>query len=360
MEPCFPEPTADDERPGLMDETRPAFLRRSTWVRAADLRRFYNVNLSRLPVDIGSRLCRDLRVDSTGSKHFELVVGRFLQELGARSIEYEVPGSEGRRIDWLARFDDGPVSVEACVPIANRVLGDSMKRTQETVAMAVRLAPPGWHVLVTSVPMFGPNERKTELRLALQRLYASVPKAEAPGHITLAQTFPNGELDLTLFRLGDPSQPAEYGGGPAVGYMDDTSSVIRNAVEGKRRQARGAVKPVLLALCTNGFGALEVDKFDVGLLGHTTYRAVSGDLAFDPTGVFGGGSGEPTFAGALAFAELQMRGGPDPILYVHPRYQGRLPAALLKLRRRFPVAHGTGDKPATVSGILDRLDWPTT
>lgn len=294
------------------------------------------------------------------SKHFELVVGRFLQELGAADLEYEAPGSEGRRVDWLAHFDDGSVSVEATLPIVNSVVGNTLKLSREVVDMAIRLAPPGWYVLVAEVPRYGPNERKVQFRRALRDLYAVAPEPRHGEHVVLEREFSNGMLELHLFGQDDPSQPAEAGGGPAVGYFDDTSEVVRAAVEAKRRQARGAAKPVVIAICTNGFGSHEVEKFDIGLLGRTVFHAETDRLSFDATGVFGRGSGEPTFAGALAFAELGMRGGPDPILYVHPRFTGTLPAAFMQLRRRFPLPEGIGDVGAMTSGLLERLDWPTT
>jgi hypothetical protein len=100
------------------------------------------------------------------------------------------------------------------------------------------------------------------------------------------------------------------------------------AVAGKRRQARGVVKPVLAALYTGGFGDFEVDKFDIALFGRTVVHQGRSDITVEPSGVFGRGAGEPTFSGALAFAKLGWRGGPDPILYVHPRFTGRLPQAI--------------------------------
>src|SRR5687768_3788168 len=109
---CFPEPLDPDPTPERSRESTSAFLRRSTWQGAVEMRSFYNRNLSELPVVARERLCRDLHKDRTLSKHFELVVGRFLQVLGATSIEYEAQDTSGRSVDWLAEFDDGRVSVE--------------------------------------------------------------------------------------------------------------------------------------------------------------------------------------------------------------------------------------------------------
>ncbi len=55
---------------------------------------------------------------------------------------------------------------------------------------------------------------------------------------------------------------------------------------------------------------------------------------FEADGAFAGGSGEPTWAGALVFLNVGFMGGPDPVLYLHPRFGGRLPGALQRLERR--------------------------
>ena len=55
---------------------------------------------------------------------------------------------------------------------------------------------------------------------------------------------------------------------------------------------------------------------------------------FEADGVFDGGSGEPTWAAALMFLNVGFLGGPDPVLYLHPRFEGRLPEALQALERR--------------------------
>src|SRR5688572_537703 len=45
-------------------------------------------------------------------------------------------------------------------------------------------------------------------------------------------------------------------------------------------------------------------------------------------------SRSPTFAGVLAFPQLALFGGPEPVLYPHPRFTGTLPAGLLDLAQR--------------------------
>ena len=359
---CFPEPSVDDPTPGRNGESRAAWLRRSTWDRAAETREFYNRNLAALPVDIAKRLCRELHADRTLAKHFELVVGRFLQLLGA-SVEYEVEGVEGRRVDWLGRFDDGTVSVEATLPIANGVVGDTVRASQRIVDLAVRLAPPGWYVMIHRVPQFGPNESLRPLRARLRERYAAVPSPVPDARWTIEEDLDlHGIFGIDLVARPEPSAPAIWGAGPAVGFGDDTSTVVTRAINGKRDQVRGAVRPVLIALCTDGFGSYEVDKFDVALLGHTVWQQWNGDTRFEPDGAFRPTpvGKEPTFAGALVFASLGMRGGPDPILYLHPRYRGVLPAALATLRRRYAGEREVAESPPARDGILDGLGWPRT
>jgi hypothetical protein len=343
---CFPEPIVDDPTPGRDREHRAAWLDRSTWGRAVEMRRFYNENLSALPPTIRDRLCRELKRDRTLAKHFELVVGRYLQLLGAQ-IDYEVPSPSGRRVDWVGHFPDGTVRVEATVPIANAVIGNTLAASARLVELAVRSAPRGWWVMVHAVPRFSANESLRSLRALLLERYATVPAPvlEARHEIEI-DLDDRGDLRLALIARSPASEPAAYGGGPAVGFADDTHVVIQRAIDGKRRQVRDAPKPVLIALCTNGFGTHEVEKFDRALLGPT------GSFRPDPPGK------EPTVAGALVFANLEMRGGPDPILYRHPRYQGPFPQALEGLRQRTATSDDVEDRPATREGTLAGLGWP--
>jgi hypothetical protein len=121
---------------------------------------------------------------------------------------------------------------------------------------------------------------------------------------------------------------------------------------------------VLAALFTGGFAGHQVDDFDVALFGRSVAHydvdmKDTGRRSFNPSGIFGRGHGEPTFAGALAFADLGWTGGPDPILYEHPRFTGVLPSAVVRLRRRQLGAAGILDIPATGEPVLAELGWPT-
>ena len=356
---CFPDPDADDPTDGVEGESRGSWLGRSTSSSATQFRAFYNRMLAALPLPIAERLCRELHVDRGLAKHFELVVGRFLQVLGATQLEYEIEGSEGSRVDWRAHFDDGDISVEATQPLVNAVVGETTKARRSAEAMAIREAPPGWLVWVRHVPAIGPNESLQPLKRLLQDRYRSVPPAIPGGQFTIEEQIAGERLQITLIGSREPMAPARWGGGGAVAFRDDTSEVVANAIEGKRRQARGAARPVLVALCTNGWGVPEVEQFDSALLGHVI-RSESGALRFDPVGAFRPvpAGKDPTFAGALIFANLGMLGGPDPILYLHPRFRGTLPAAITGLRQRYATADGVQEVDGIRTGLLATLGWP--
>lgn len=108
----FPEPTEQDDTWGT-DEERPVeWLQRSTLPRATSIRRALNENLRHFEPRHAASLAKKLRADWK-SHYFELLVGRWLQELGADPVEHEPLGSTGKRIDYRARFTDGVVCVEA-------------------------------------------------------------------------------------------------------------------------------------------------------------------------------------------------------------------------------------------------------
>ena len=108
----FPEPVEPDNT-WRRDNERPVdWLTRSTLPRAMTLREALNENLSRFEPKHAASLAKKLRADWK-SHYFELLVGRWLQELGADEVEVEPFGTNGTRIDYQARWIDGAVCVEA-------------------------------------------------------------------------------------------------------------------------------------------------------------------------------------------------------------------------------------------------------
>src|SRR6266566_7037947 len=78
----FPEPSEPDDTWGGNEEKPVDWLTRSTLPRAASLREALNENLSRFEPKHAASLAKKLRADWK-SHYFELLVGRWLQELGA-------------------------------------------------------------------------------------------------------------------------------------------------------------------------------------------------------------------------------------------------------------------------------------
>jgi hypothetical protein len=63
-------------------------------------------------------------------------------------------------------------------------------------------------------------------------------------------------------------------------------------------------------------------------------RALFGTSVTQGDGLFAGGEGEPTISGVLAFPEVGFLRCDDPILWLHPRFQGEFPQALYDLEIR--------------------------
>lgn len=108
----FPEPASTDDTWGESGAPPVEWLRRSTLPRAVSLRAALNENLNHFQPNHAASLAKKLRADWK-SHYFELLVGRWLQELGADPVEHEPVGSNGTKIDYCGSFRDGAVCVEA-------------------------------------------------------------------------------------------------------------------------------------------------------------------------------------------------------------------------------------------------------
>ena len=82
---------------------------------------------------------------------------------------------------------------------------------------------------------------------------------------------------------------------------------------------------------------------------------------FQRDGLFAGGEGEPTISGVLAFPEVGFLRCVDPVLWVHPRFVGRLPRALEDLQiRTMPDAEPEVNvRPAKKTELLRNLGFVT-
>jgi len=80
---------------------------------------------------------------------------------------------------------------------------------------------------------------------------------------------------------------------------------------------------------------------------------------FQRDGLFTGGEGEPTNSAVLAFPKVGFLGCDEPVLWVHPRFEGQFPRALNDLESR--CAPGAGPdgtvRPAGQTDVLRNLGF---
>ena len=357
----LPEPTALDDSWGRRGEQPLEWIARSTLPRATAARQFLNNNLTKLPAAAQAAIFRDVRT-RLQSAFFELVVALTLQELGG-SLTMEQEQAGGRRPDFLVRFPGSTIVVEATSPVIDAEAGDIVKDRNPLLDIVESAAPNGWRILVGELPLLGPTDSKKAFKRAVQRMLAVPPPDPDAARMDLVEQLPQGVIELTLFP-GDPGdQPIWMEPGFAV--FGDAEQRIRHAVAKKKPQVRNAAVPVLLAINAGSLiGSLEA--FDSALLGRrvgiVNHRGEEVATRFDFDGAFAttsGGRSSPIVAGVLAFVGVGFTGFPDPVLYIHPRFQGVLPGAVLALEQR-TFDHEAGaisTKPARRSGIVEQLGF---
>jgi hypothetical protein len=332
----FSEPSQADDSWGRRGESVTSWVERATLPRAQATRRFLNENLSALPKEHQAALHKALH-DRWPSAFFELIVAGTLQVLGA-SIEVEPGGAEDIRIDFVASFPDSTVSVEAVAPAFNLEVGEQVKHRNPLLDIVESLAPPDLWVLVEALPELGPSDSKRRFKNAVERLLADATEANLTSPTEFVEELPQGTLRIKVTpKSANVSTDRSIGIEPALTAFDDTENRVRRAVDRKRRQGREGAMPTLLAIHATGISS-SYEAFDRALFGRTFARiGLDGqvlDTGFDSNGLFNKGTGTPTWAGILAFVNIGLRGGADPVLYVHPRFEGNLPDALLSLERR--------------------------
>jgi hypothetical protein len=331
----FPEPAEEDDSIARHREGTFSWLSRSTSKKAVGCRRFLNENINQVPLEWRQQLVKDFRTKEWGSVFFELIVARTLQLLGA-SIEVEVPIAETmKRPDFLVRFPDGAITVEATVPEINARISRQTSNNEEMVQIIEALTPPEWSVAVWRLPSLGPNDSKKNFRRTIEGVFRDLPPNPSPDQERIEVEFNHGELKLTLLP-GRKGKRAAGVRGMASG-ADDTEKKIRAIVARKKKQVRKSKMPVLLAVSTSPFG--EREDYDRALFGltyeHVDHQGRTIETGFDPVGVFGSKRSEsPIIAGVLAFTEVGFPGVADPILYLHPRFEGEVPESIKRLEQR--------------------------
>ena len=237
----------------------------------------------------------------------------------------------------MARFPDTIVAVEAVSPLFNTEVGETVRRSNPLLDIVEALAPPGVGVIVSSLPDLGPQDSKKRFRNTVRKLLAGAGNVgSAP--VDIVEELPEGTVHLKLVKKGARvTSGRSIGTEPVLTAWDDSESRIRRAVARKRRQGREASRPTLVAVHATGISS-SYEEFDLALFGRkVTTVGPNGRLLgtrFEADGAFCKGSGKPTWAAALAFLNVGFLGGPDPVLYLHPRFRRELPGALLALERR--------------------------
>jgi hypothetical protein len=335
------------------------WVAKSTLPQAQGIRRFLNTNLAALPAAATASLCRRFNTDPWRQVFFEMIVGRFLQLLGAK-LDYEPVGENGRKVDWLAALTGGPVYIEATSPVSNAWIEQTARRQGPLLDIIETEAPPGWSVSVRRLPAIGPNDSRRPFRAAVQALARSVPD---PATVSPDEWVDlSAQVDQGAIRLA--FRPVRYDSGAAIvmspggAGRDDTGSRIVDAVRDTRPQGRAFPGRVILAVDAP---SSERQDFDAALLGHTV-ATLGEDLStlsreFRRAGELAR-QAKVEYPAVLVFPHLGMFGGYDPIVYMHPRFEGVLPSEFASLETRSLGASGIETQPATRLGIIDGVGFP--
>ena len=368
MEKWFPRPEKTDPTYAEPDEGALSWLRRSTLPLADDCRNFLNRNLLALPEGCREDIFDHLRYEQHHKDgFFELVVARTLQELGA-GIECEPENPIDRsRVDFVATFPDGPIYVEAVSPLLDKELGAILERESPLTRLIKDSVPPGWAADVKELPNIGPDESKRHIKALLQREMNISPPTRDDEEVEVRGSFEQGDLRVILFPQSRHGLSADtkIAVSNLIEYFPDDHERLRAAVRGEYKQLRNLDGTCLVAL--NMFSTtVSRDDLDRALFGTSVTQS---DRSWNEVrryrkrdGLFAGGSGEPTISGVLAFPKVGFLECADPVLWVHPRFEGRFPRALNDLETRHaPYAPDVDPtviiRPAKKTNLLGNLGF---
>ncbi|HXU36424.1 MAG TPA: hypothetical protein VN937_08680 [Blastocatellia bacterium] len=331
----LPEPAQNDNSYAHRGEHTLDWLARSSTPLARESRRFLNDNLSRFPVETQQYFRHRLR-SRWYDTLFELVVARFLQEIGAE-VSFEVKNRQGKCPDFIARFPDAPIIVEAVSPVYNPEVESKSTGRVSLLNFIESKIPNGWQCTVWELPHIGPSDSKREFKKAIERMLELPVQASASRDVKLVHSLSTGLIRLQL----SPSitDGAKIIVEPPLTAWGDSEKRIKSAIHRKRKQVRNSDLPVLLAVQNSSIVA-SFEDYDIALFGRTFERQDGlgrvVETGFRPTGTLNQKRDRaPTYAGVLAFLEMSFPGGgPTPVFYHHSRFSGMLPKAVLELEVR--------------------------
>lgn len=282
-------------------------------------------------------LAKKLYVDFQ-SHFFEVVVGRYLQVLGAEVVP-EPLGTNNTRIDFRATFPDGMVvSVECVSKRFNQKAQQSIDHHEKMARVLDDAGPTNWAIEFRRLPDASSHDEFRPYIEKARGFYSTLPEAVADGRrFEFVFDGDKGRMELEAIPFPKGTKPNHFG--PVVTFMDNSIERLRYALKDiqKRKQARGAVPPVFLAIdCP--FNGPNAEDFDQALFGQTVdirdiESGTSLGITFDPNGLLVTDKGIP-FAGVLAFLNLSIFGAADPVVYLNPYQRSKMPAALVSHETR--------------------------
>ncbi len=354
----FLEPAAADLALPRWDENPVDYYRRSGAPEARAVREFLNRTLALFPEKHARSLVGKLRQDWQ-SFFFEIIVGRYLQVLGAE-IEPSAKYADETDVDYRATFPDGVVSVECVSKKYNRAAHDQRRRNANMVQMLDAVGPHAWAIVFRHLPdARSPEEFQPYVDQAAA-FYSSLPTTAEEGlRIPFRWEGDRGEMRLEALPFPQGTRPNHFG--PAIAWYDDSIGRIKAALidSHKRRQARAAFPPVFLAVDSPFMGP-DASDFDQALFGQTVDHrgfdiAESVGTSFNPNGLLVTDKAIP-FAGVIAFLGMGMTGARDPIIYLNPYQRWSLPAALAAHERRVWIS-GIERRPAARPPVIEQVGF---
>jgi hypothetical protein len=332
----FPEPASSDLALPRWDENPVDYYRRSSTPEARAVRDFLNQTLAHFPLQHARSLIGKLRQDWQ-SFFFEIVVGRYLQVLGAE-VEPSARYANETDVDYRATFTDGVVSVECVSKRYNQTANAERRRNGNMIRMLDAVGPHKWAIVFNKLPDAQSAAEFQPYVDDAAEFYATLATAVDGGpRIPFEWVGDHRLIRLEAIPFPRGTRPNHLG--PAVGWRDDSISRIKAALidSHKRRQARGAYPPVFLAIDSPFIGP-DADDFDQALFGQTVdHLGFDADesvgTSFNPNGLLVADRGVP-FAGVIAFLGMGMTGARDPIIYLNPYQRWKLPGALTAHEQR--------------------------
>ena len=354
------EPVIIDNTYAARDESTIDWLRRSTVQRAKDSRNFVNYNLGKIPNQYRSFFMDNL-TNNWSSAIFELILARYLQELGAK-LYYEKPISGGKRPDFTVEFANSLIITEAISPVFDSELISKERNNLPLIKYIEKTKPQNWLILSRRLPDIGPSDSKKEFKNKIDDIF-NMLNSTAENEISVSEIISSGHIDLQCTRTDKEYKRI---GGPIYTSWDDTQYRIKHAINKKRNQVRESTIPVILAINASGLSS-NTEDFDHALYGHSVdvvgFRPSDHLYSyFKEDGLFTKKKNiEPTYAGVFACFHYGLSGGKPPILYLNPNYSGTLPDEILKLEQRnydFNT-QSINTKNSQYGGLVSKLFFPT-